>query len=151
MTKRHPTLNVSLSDHFSIETTLTRLPSSNEKSRPAMTSPLDVKTYDAILAMISKYDWRERRQRTLRIGHFFFQTAISIGCFLGIWWSPRNYVSFILMFLSTLGLSVGVIDGLMGFLFIGSELRALREFEYEIRNARARAVKAADGEMLDVR
>ena len=151
MTKRHPTLKVSLSDHFSIETTLIRQTDSDTKSNPPMTSPLDVETYDNILAMISKYDWRERRQRTLRISHFFFQTAISIGCLVGIWWSPRNYVSFILMFLSTLGLSVGVIDGLMGFLFVGSELRALREFEYEIRNARDQAAKAAAVRQLDVR
>jgi sphingomyelin phosphodiesterase 2 len=143
MTMRHPTLKVSLSDHFSIETTLTRQTDSNTRISPPMTSPLGVETYDTILAMISKYDWRERRQCTLRIGHFFFQTAISIGCFVAIWWSPRNYVSFILMFLSTLGFGVGVIDGLMGFLFVGSELRALREFEYEIKNARAQAVQAA--------
>lgn len=141
-TMRHPTLQVSLSDHFSVEATLTRQAGSNEKSSPAMISPLDVKTYDDILAMIEKYDWRERRQRRLRIGHFFLQTAISIGCFVAVWWSPRNYVSFILMLLSTLGFGAGVIDGLMGLLFYGSELRALREFEYEINTARVQAGKA---------
>jgi sphingomyelin phosphodiesterase 2 len=53
---------------------------------------------------------------------------------------PRNYVAFILMLLSSVGLSVGVIDGLMGLLFIGSEMRALKEFEWEVRNARERAL-----------
>lgn len=143
MTMRHPTLNVSLSDHFSIETTLTRHPISDDKSSTPLTSYLEVERYDLILAMISKYDWRERRQRRLRIGHFWAQIGISIGCWVAVWWSPRNYVAFILMLLSTLGFAAGVIDGLMGFLFVGSELRALREFEFDIRTARAQAVRAS--------
>lgn len=44
------------------------------------------------------------------------------------------------MLLSTLGFSVGVIDGLMGLLFVGSEMRALKEFEWEVRNTRERAL-----------
>jgi len=48
-------------------------------------------------------------------------------------------VAFILMLLSTLGLSAGVVDGLIGGLFVGSEIRALKEFEWEISNARAQA------------
>ena len=35
-------------------------------------------------------------------------------------------MAFILMLLSTFGLSAGVIDGLIGGLFVGSELRALK-------------------------
>jgi sphingomyelin phosphodiesterase 2 len=62
-----------------------------------------------------------------------------VGCLIGVWWVPHNYVSFILMLLSSVGLSVGVIDGLMGFLFVGSELRALREFEWEIVSAKMKA------------
>ncbi len=45
------------------------------------------------------------------------------------------------MLLCSVGLSVGVIDGLMGFLFIGSEIRALKEFEWEVRNTRERALE----------
>jgi sphingomyelin phosphodiesterase 2 len=105
------------------------------------TSPsyLPVSTYDEILAMIHKYQLRERSQRRLRLGHFVGSVFISIGCFVAIWWSPRNFVSFILMLLSTLGLFAGVIDGLIGGLFVGSEIRALKEFEWEISNARAAA------------
>jgi sphingomyelin phosphodiesterase 2 len=139
MTQRHPELKCSLSDHFSIEATLTRAPnplSSQSQSKP---SPLPTLTYDQILTMTRAYMLRERTQRKLRIGHFFFQLSFSIGCLLGVWWAPHNYVSFILMLLSSVGLSVGVIDGLMGFLFVGSELRALREFEWEIVNARMKA------------
>jgi sphingomyelin phosphodiesterase 2 len=63
------------------------------------------------------------------------------ACMIGVWWSPHNYVSFILMLLSSIGLSVGVIDGLMGLLFGGSEMRALKEFEWEVKNAMDRALE----------
>ena len=53
------------------------------------------------------------------------------------------------MILSSVGLSVGVIDGLMGFLFVGSELRALREFEWEIVSAKMKAeAEIRDGKAI---
>ncbi|KAF5875735.1 putative inositol phosphosphingolipids phospholipase c protein [Botrytis fragariae] len=107
---------------------------------------LPISTYDEIIAMIHTYRLRERRQRRLRLGHFVASVFISIGCFVAVWWSPRNFVAFILMLLSSLGLGAGVIDGLIGGLFVGSEIRALKEFEWEISNARA----AANGEPLDL-
>jgi sphingomyelin phosphodiesterase 2 len=144
MTMRHPTLHCSLSDHFSVEATLTRnstIPSTVQSSPLALPERyLPIEIYDQVLATTLKYQVRERVQRKLRIGHFFFQLSMSIGCLIGVWWSPHNYVSFILMLLSSVGLSVGVIDGLMGFLFVGSEMRALKEFEWEVRNARERAL-----------
>ncbi|MCJ1485634.1 phospholipase C type enzyme [Schaereria dolodes] len=105
---------------------------------------LPVSTYDEILNMISIYSQRERRQRRLRLSHFGGSVAVSIGCLIAIWWSPRNFVAFILMLLSTLGLAAGVIDGLIGGLFVGSEIRALKEFEWEIRNARTAAGGSVD-------
>jgi sphingomyelin phosphodiesterase 2 len=144
MTMRHPTLYCSLSDHFSVEATLTRDPSLFEENShadlPQTFLPLDI--YDEILSNVSKYEARERIQRRLRLGHFGYQLSIFIGCLIGVWWSPHNYVSFILMFLSGIGLSAGVIDGLMGGLFVSSELRALREFEWEIKNTRALAIES---------
>lgn len=145
MTMRHPTLHCSLSDHFSVEATLTRStpdPTASTANGPwaLADTHLPVETYDAILTQISSYTARERIQRKLRIGHFFYQLALTIGCHVGVWWSPHRYVTFILMFLSSFGLSVGVIDGLMGLLFVGSEVRALKEFEWEVSNARMRAL-----------
>lgn len=149
MTLRHPTLQTSLSDHFSVEATLEKTETSQFADDPQrlanmLTSGeldrsnyLPVETYDSILAMITSYDARERRQRRLRLSHFGLQLTIAIGCLAAVWWSPRNFVAFILMLLSTLGLSAGVIDGLIGGLFVGSELRALKEFEWDIRNARS--------------
>ncbi|KAF2746892.1 DNase I-like protein [Sporormia fimetaria CBS 119925] len=146
MTMRHPTLHCSLSDHFSVEATLVRNAGSSSFERSQYALPekyLPIEVYDEILANVVKYTNRERLQRRLRLGHFGYQLAITIGCLVGVWWSPRNYVSFILMLLSSLGLSVGVLEGLMGGLFVGSELRALKEFEWEVRNARERAMAAA--------
>ncbi|KAK4548986.1 hypothetical protein LTR36_008759 [Oleoguttula mirabilis] len=145
MTMRHPILRCSLSDHFSIETTLVRhqqpQSSTTTQTDPTTTHFLPLQTYDDILFMISKYDLRERKQRRLRLAHFLLEVGVAIGCFIAVWWSPRNFVAFILMLISTLGLSAGVIDGLMGGLFVGSEIRALKEFEYEIRNAREQAAR----------
>ena len=145
MTDRHPTLGCSLSDHFSIEASLFR----SSRGHPAKENSnyhqpsLDLSSYDLVLDMISKYQKREDRQRRLRLRHLAFSVLVSIGCWIAVWWSPQNYLSFILMLLSSLGLSSGVIDGLIGGLFIGSEVRALKEFEWEIRNAKTMAERTA--------
>ena len=140
MTERHPKIGCSLSDHFSIEATLSRRDTQTEPSMPTQhqvnTGDIPSSTYDTILAMIAKYTRREERQRRFRLSNFCLSAVISIGCFTAIWWSPRPFVAFLLIFLSTLGFGAGVIDGLIGGLFIGSELRALKEFEWEIRNAK---------------
>ena len=151
MTERHPTIGCSLSDHFSIEATLVRIqhplhtakiedqedlsgagPIRNQHDAVA----LPLTTYDTIISMIEKYTLREQRQRRFRLSNFCISIIVSIGCFIAIWWSPRPFVAFLLIFLSTLGFGAGVLDGLIGGLFIGSELRALKEFDWEIRNAK---------------
>jgi len=136
MTQRHPRLKCSLSDHLSVETTISLNTSgsklSNIRPRKAHVMP---ECYDMILTNIEIYMVRERRQRKLRLWHFIISVIISIGCFIAVWFSPRNYVSFILMLISTLGLATGVVNGLIGGLFFNSELRALKEFQWEIRNA----------------
>lgn len=165
MLARHPSLRCSLSDHFSVEATLQRGSQVSEQAyradplteksadvydsniepkegRKAHVSPLPLirylkaSDYDDILAMITAYRAREYRQRRLRLLHFVSSVVISAGCLIAVWWSPHNYVSFVLMLVSSLGLSAGVIDGLIGGLFVGSELRALKEFESEVLDAR---------------
>jgi len=139
MKMRHPTLKCSLSDHFSIETTLIRQKSNPDGESTKMIQYLPVETYDEILAMIAKYDTRERKHRRYGLVHLAAQIAVAVGCLVAVWWSPRNFVAFLLMLLSALGLSAGILHGLIGGLFVGSELRALKEFEFEIKNARERA------------
>ena len=156
MVKRHAKLKCSLSDHFSVEAILTRGAkggarttsgdmSINEKLVNTPEDPLYLspETYKAIQAVTSSYAARERLQRRLRVTHFWIQVAISVICHISVWWSPRNFVSFILMFVSTIGLSAGVLDGLIGFLFMSSELRALKEFQWEIDNAAEAAQRIA--------
>ncbi|KAL8707531.1 MAG: hypothetical protein Q9220_007473 [cf. Caloplaca sp. 1 TL-2023] len=205
MTDRHPTLNCSLSDHFSVEATISRRPcteisrsdtlgnrsSTHEQTNDAALrsltsqslhptlytsynasptssilplplartpSPPDPKathewpisspsylppsTYQDILELISTYTSRERRQRRFRLAHFIAAVLVSIICFIAIWWSNHAGVSFMLVFISTLSFGGGVLDGLIGGLFVGSELRALKEFEWEITMTKERAERS---------
>lgn len=140
MIDRHPTLYFSLSDHFSIEATICRsvaetVPYPSSPYNPAHLLPT---TYDEILSMISSYNLRERKQRRWRLAHFIASIVIFIGCLVVTWWSPRPIVSLLLILLSTLSFGAGVVDGLIGGLFVGSEIRALKEFEWEVRNAKDR-------------
>jgi sphingomyelin phosphodiesterase 2 len=100
---------------------------------------LPVETYDTILSIIDDYMIRERIQRRWRGLHFFAWVAVAVACLIAVWFSPRNFVSFILMLLSTLGLVAGTLDGLMSLLFFSSEIRALKEFRWEIMNAKVAA------------
>lgn len=151
MTSRHPTLGCSLSDHFSIEATLLHDDSATsiKASSAAPSKGIDGQYYDQIQAMIESYKARERFQRKARLGHFVAGLVVSIGCLVAVWWSPHNYVAFILMLASTLSLSTGVIDGLIGGLFVTSELRTLKEFQWEITNAQQRAKEAEISDGLD--
>lgn len=147
MLRRHPTIKCSLSDHFSVEATLVKAVNVDKNDAigvPTTPQYLPVNMYDAIQTVTSKYVARERLQRQLRLAHFFMQLAISIGCLVAVWWSNHNFVCFILMFVSTVGLSAGVLDGLIAFLFVSSELRALKEFQWEIDNAKEAARQMAE-------
>ncbi|KAI0890604.1 DNase I-like protein [Annulohypoxylon maeteangense] len=96
--------------------------------------------YDDVLLLIHTYDERERSQRRLRILHFYLWLCVVIGCYIAVWFvQPWPGIAFAFLVLSSLGFAMGVVDGLMGFLFFGSEIRALKEFEWEIRNAKATA------------
>ena len=145
MTERHPTLRCSLSDHFAVEAVVTRnssRPGSSYEENATRTIPPNASmapdTYDRILDMIHKYVLRERSQRRWRLAHFIVSVFVSIGCFVGVWWTGDHlpYVAFILVLVSTLSFGAGILDGLIGGLFVSSELRALKEFEWEVRNAK---------------
>ncbi|VBB71614.1 Putative neutral sphingomyelinase [Podospora comata] len=110
---------------------------------------LPTSAYDFILQEIHKYRLREEKQKKWRGWHFFGSLAVLVGCLVGVWWSPANYVAFVLVLVSSLSLVAGTVDGLMSLLFFRSELGALREFEWEVVNAKLSAgggVPTADGE-----
>lgn len=154
MTQRHPELNVSLSDHFAASAILKlhqispssptpdldaqlSQPQTSSKNQVLDTEPLTLSDYDEILAMTDWYMAREISQRFWRGIHFYASVLVWIGCLVAVWWSPRNFVAFILMLVASLGLATGIVDGLMALLFFWSEIRALREFEWEIRTAKS--------------
>ncbi|KAI1760975.1 DNase I-like protein [Hypoxylon sp. FL1150] len=115
-------------------------PSQNPQSRrPVPLDGLPCTTYDEVLSQIHAYALRERRQQRWRSLHFFFWVLVTLGCYVGVWFVPLRGVTFMLLVLSSLGLLAGAVDGLMALLFFGSEMRALREFEWEIMNAKATA------------
>jgi sphingomyelin phosphodiesterase 2 len=138
--ERHPDLKVSLSDHFSVEVALKRVKDEPVSDKDMVKKDQDeyllLETYDSILEVTHHYSLRERKQRRLRLWHFGVSLVVSIGCLVAVWWSPRNFVSFLLMLLSSLGLSAGVVDGLIGGLFMSWEIRALKEFQWEMENAK---------------
>ncbi|KAK4164226.1 putative neutral sphingomyelinase [Cladorrhinum sp. PSN259] len=99
--------------------------------------------YDDILGIIHSYVAREESQKKWRGYHFFGSVLATVTCLVGVWWAPKNYVSFILMMVSSLSLVAGTIDGLMSLLFFRAELGQLKEFEWEIMNAKLNATGAA--------
>jgi sphingomyelin phosphodiesterase 2 len=106
------------------------------------TLPLSV--YDDILSLIHRYTLREQKQRYWRGIHFHASLVVWVACLVGIWFTPHKYPAFLLMLFGSLNLVAGTIDGLLALLFFNSELRALKEFEWEIRNAKS----AASGELV---
>ncbi|KAK3328826.1 Endonuclease/exonuclease/phosphatase [Apodospora peruviana] len=109
--------------------------------------------YTALLDLIHTYALREQRQLKYRGLHFFVALFVTIASLVGVWFiGDRTYVGFILILVSSLGLTAGTVDGLMALLFFKAELRALKEFEWEVRNARAFAGAAVrgDGMLADV-
>ncbi|KAJ5102638.1 hypothetical protein N7532_003167 [Penicillium argentinense] len=166
MTQRHPTLRCSLSDHFAVEAVIARTPSDETaftsevhdlsapnsaslhkptSSQLAPNAGLSPETYDHITDMIHTYVRRERSQRRWRLIHFLVSLVVSIGCMVGVWWvGSRTYIGFILILVSTLNFGAGILDGLIGGLFVSSELRALKEFEWEVRNARSLLLAAGE-------
>ncbi|KAI1395468.1 DNase I-like protein [Hypoxylon fuscum] len=117
-------------------------PHASHQSRPPRTvkyEGLPCTTYDEVLSAIHAYIAREQRQRRLRSIHFYVWAAVLFACYVAVWFVPYPGVSFVLLLLGSLGLLAGVVDGLMALLFFGSEVRALKEFEWEIMNAKATA------------
>ncbi|KJZ77856.1 hypothetical protein HIM_02493 [Hirsutella minnesotensis 3608] len=154
LTERHPDLHVSLSDHFAVQATL-RLHTLGASGKGGAANAdnqlryfqdhdtsLPLSVYDEILSMTRSYTAREHKQQRWRGVHFFVSVVVWIGCLVAVWFSPRNFVSFLLMLLASLGLTAGVVDGLLALLFFSAEIRGLREFKWEVLNARRAAAAA---------
>ena len=138
MVEPHPTAGCSVSDHFAYMTTLASQPLGVGPDSPSTLPTVDgASNYDRFIAELEKYMLREQKQRYWRGVHFFGAVAVAIGCYVAVWFSPRPFVAFLLTFLASLGLAAGVVDGLLSLLFFNSEIRHLKEFRWEISNARS--------------
>ncbi|KAM0287667.1 hypothetical protein ACHAQH_000196 [Verticillium albo-atrum] len=150
----HPELNCSLSDHFSVEATLTLHLPSPENPHPLLDAqlspsppaahdavPLSQQEYATLLAEIGSYRDRERAQRTRRGYTAFALLATWLATIVGVWFVPdgRPWGSFLVLLAGSIALAAFVIEGLLALLFFPAELRALREFEWEVLNGRAAA------------
>ncbi|RXG45564.1 hypothetical protein VDGE_03177 [Verticillium dahliae] len=168
----HPDLHCSLSDHFSVEATLTlHTPSSPSSSSSSLRSPLDAQLatapappaaaqdalplsqheYDALLAEIAAYRRRERAQRTRRARTALALLALWLAALVAVWFAPdaaasrSRWPAFLLLLVGSLALAASVVEGLLALLFFPAELRALREFEWDVLNARAAALGGGEG------
>lgn len=117
--------------------------------------------YESLLSMIKEYVSREVSQTRWRICHFCFWVCLTIVCYVVVWFIPthsnslsdgqNHAINFVLLLLSSLGLVAGVLDGLMTLLFFrGSEQRALSEFKWEVKNAKALALGETSAHVGDI-
>lgn len=118
-----------------------------------------VPDYDALLADLKLYAAREADQARMRAWHFLFWVFVLVASSIAVWLIPtrggglsesqNHAINFVLVLLTSVGLVAGSVDGLMSLLFFGgSEKRALKEFEWELRNAKALAL-GDNGAMLE--
>ncbi|KAL8349760.1 hypothetical protein RB598_005225 [Gaeumannomyces tritici] len=111
-----------------------------EKQRAA------TRDYDELLELADACFEREEMSMFWRTVRFVTGVLTWVGCLVAVWFVPvqhASYVSFVLVLVGGLALCLGALEGIVGLLFIPSELRALREFEWEVANARAAAVATA--------
>ncbi|KAI5797902.1 Endonuclease/exonuclease/phosphatase [Peziza echinospora] len=95
---------------------------------------LSLETITEIQELSRRYTQREEWEYTWRIAHFWASVLVLVGLHVAVWWTGAYPgVAFLLLFLAWAVAVTGTINGLIGFLFMGSELNALKEFDEEIR------------------
>ncbi|KAH9909359.1 Endonuclease/exonuclease/phosphatase [Xylariomycetidae sp. FL2044] len=101
---------------------------------------LPCSSYDEILTIIHTYMRRTQTQKQYRLWHFITWCVVVVVCYVAVWFLPYNGIAFAFLVLSSIGFMAGTIDGLLAILFFGGqEMGALKEFEWEMMNARASA------------
>ncbi|KAF3090551.1 phospholipase C type enzyme, variant 2 [Orbilia oligospora] len=143
-----PDLKCSPSDHFGIDVTI-KLTPPEKISFPSF--PKDL--YDDILELVDIYEKREEKQRFWRMAHFFIQIFVTIGIIIGSWWIPR--AAALALWVATWLWGIGsTLDGIMGFCFFNTEIRALKEFREEIKMQKAKVERdeaSGQSELADLR
>jgi sphingomyelin phosphodiesterase 2 len=131
LTERIPIHEVNYSDHFGVSVTL-QLPEDNRK----VTGYLAPETFNGIREIALQYSIREEKHHILRICHFYLSLVVCTSMLTGVWFVEQKGSVFVMMFFSTMCSWCGVLDGVIGYVWGKSELRALREFTSEIDLAR---------------
>ncbi|KAK9325342.1 Endonuclease/exonuclease/phosphatase [Lipomyces orientalis] len=153
-----PGLNVSASDHFGVSIALRILPSARSKlasgqeqvEEGARPPNLPLASYQSILDVIASYLPTARAQQYYRLLHFWVSIVLVVALHLGIFWVKNGWPAFLVVLGSTVIGVTGVIDGMLGFLFGQNELRALKEFEEEVRWEMKRMEELLSGTYEDV-
>jgi len=159
----HPTLNCSLSDHFSVEATLAfvyphglglvapsdaRIDSRQNTSADVLPGAAIPQTaengealLDEILHVLGDYQLARRRQSRWRKWRVGVEVTVLIGSMAGVWVvSEHGWARFLLGNTGALALAVAALDGFGGMLFDLAEGSALRELAWEVRNAKERGL-----------
>lgn len=128
---------VSLSDHFSVELKLEVLPRrqpplialgeidggmEREEALGEEEEYLSSEVMDEIQALSRSYTRREEWEYTWRIGHFWASVGVLVVLHVGVWWGSEVHagVAFLFTVLAWVVGVTGTMDGLIGFLFMGS-------------------------------
>lgn len=148
MTERHPNLHVSLSDHFAVCATLKYHDIDLDTVNPFYTDQLQydhkehdtlsTEVLDEILTMTREFAAGEQRQQKWRAIHFYASLLVWIGAMAALDFTGRFAV--LLAVVGSLVLVSGVIDGLIALIFFSWELRTLKDFEWQVNNAKQIAV-----------
>lgn len=133
-----PGLNCSYSDHFGIHVKLELKDQSKDGSE--LTYPgesvLSEGMFDVIEWITDRYMEREIQHSRYRNIHFIVSFVVFIGLLIGQWWVEPNYAHFLILLGGVLIMVTGTVNGLIGFIFGRWEIRALREFQSEVKLAR---------------
>lgn len=127
----------SVSDHFSVEVRL-ELPlpllislggggggggagqeAQDGHERPRRRQYLDTTIIDEIQVLTQQYTKRETWEYTWRIAHFWFSVLALVALHVAVWWNTYPGVAFLITFLSWVIAVTGVVNGLIGLLFMG--------------------------------
>ncbi|RGP70276.1 sphingomyelinase family [Fusarium sporotrichioides] len=153
MLERHPILGCSLSDHFSVETTVAfqeEIPlllspqqsSESQKAKSVPTSgvqntdiPSKEQVLDRILGTLHEYELVRRRRMRWRMVRLGGAGVALFGSLVGVW--VVNHVGsarFLLALAGVAATTLLIIDGLGGYLSTRTETAALEEFRWEVEN-----------------
>jgi sphingomyelin phosphodiesterase 2 len=149
-----PKINCSYSDHFGVNTRIRLGSAIKDSSLAAVNAPVQVirdnppsestaapstahtilsrNTFEDIGQIAARYLQRETRQSKYRIVHFFAAVFGFLCLLVGQWWVKPAFGHFLILLGTVLIMCYGVVDGLIGFIFMRWEVRCLKEFISEM-------------------